>query len=1050
MSHKPLFAVLAAFALILAPMGSDLAAQQGGVVTGQVVDAATGQPVAGAQVSVEGTRSGMMTQENGRFMLTNVPEGTWRVSVQHIAFARAHQDNVQVRPGETATVNFQLRTQVLSVEAIVATGVVDPTSGIKIPFTVARVTAEDMPVPTNTSAAGALAGKVAGAQILRASGTPGSGVFIQLRTPTSIYGSNSPMFVVDGVVLSQSFSGTTADIEALDIETIEVVKGAAAASMYGSRAANGVVSITTRRGSDIQSGRTRITVRTEAGQNIMGNTIPQARNHHFRVNEQGYYTNVSGEVVSPASRQMNDLRMMDTPYDPYPTYDHVAQFFHPGQFMGNSLSVGQNMENTNWQLSYNNYRDRGVFPDTRGFERNNVRLNLDHRFRDDFNVRVMMYHNRTFREELHSSPFDVLLQFRPDVNLALPNADGTPWRIRPDPTGGPRNPLYDQYSRDWTQAQQRTQGSIGANYRPLRWLSFDGNLGYDRSDRGFDRYLPKGTVLDEAGEDSETGEIEFSQTDGYLRYSSAYTDSFTGTFTATVLNNFGPVTTRTYYRGVMERDYNQSFTVNTSDFRVGGVRRLDIASEQTATSSITERNAEGHMVATAIDWQEKYIADVLFRRDGSSLFGPEARWNNYWRGAINWRMSQEPWFNVPGINEFQLRYSHGTAGGRPNFAWQYETFTVDATGITKGTLGNKFLAPELTTEKDFTIRTIFANNRYSLDLTRVVTRTEDQLLPVTLPAPFGFNTQRRNAGTIEGNVWEATLEAMWVSTPQVSWRSNFVLDRSRHKVVEFDRPCYQEGPTFYCPGLVIGTFYTDRFVTSPDHLLARHELETIQREFDVNDQGLLVWVGEGNTWRDGLAKELWGTSTSIDGFTYQWGRRVVETDEFNVPTRIVGGDSNVDFNFGLANTVRYGSFSVYAMLRGQIGGNIYNSTRQLQNGRWRHGDVDQTGKPLEERKTLDYYSDLYNGFRYTDFWAEDGTYAKISEVRASWRVPQNILTRMGPLNMQRAELSLQGRNLYSFTNYSGYDPEVGSNLQREDNRGYPLYRTITADVRVTF
>ena len=207
---------------------------------------------------------------------------------------------------------------------------------------------------------------------------------------------------------------------------------------------------------------------------------------------------------------------------------------------------------------------------------------------------------------------------------------------------------------------------------------------------------------------------------------------------------------------------------------------------------------------------------------------------------------------------------------------------------------------------------------------------------------------------------------------------------------------------------------------------------------------------EGNTWRDGIANELWGTSTEIDGFDYDWGERIVQTDEFGVATRVVGGDGNVDFNFGFANTLRVGQFSIYGLLRGQIGGDIYNSTRSVQNGRWRHGDLDQTHKPLEERKTLDYYSALYNGGRFSEYWAEDATYAKVAELRASWRVPQSLLDRMGPLNMQRAEVSFQGRNLYSFTNYSGYDPEVGSNLNRRDNRGYPLYRTFTGDVRITF
>jgi hypothetical protein len=544
-------------------------------------------------------------------------------------------------------------------------------------------------------------------------------------------------------------------------------------------------------------------------------------------------------------------------------------------------------------------------------------------------------------------------------------------------------------------------------------------------------------------EDDEEG------ADGRYRVYTGISNSYTGTFTATVLKAFGPLTARTYYRGVLERATNQTQNQIGENLAVRNVRDLSVALDRTINSSITETRASGHMLATALDYDDKYIADLLVRRDGSSLFGPEERWQTYYRAAGNWRVSQEPWFNVPGVSEFQLRYSLGTAGGRPGFAWQYETFLVSDAGlISKGTLGNRFLKPEHTTESDFTIRTIF-DDRISVDLAYVRTKTTDQILPVALPGPYGFNTQRRNAGDISGTTFEATIEAQWIDRRNFSWRSNLVFDRSRHQVDRFDRPCYRENMVFYCEGMTMGEFWTTRLHRSPEELAYRHDDATI-RQFQTNDDGLLVWVGEGNSWRDGLAKELWGTSAIIDGYTYQWGRPFMETTETGNAKYMKTGDGNANFNFGFGNHVKWGRFTMYGLINGQVGADIYNSTKGRMYDRWRHGDVDQAGKPEENRKTIDYYRALYNNGLFTDFFIEDGSYAKLSELSVRYAVPQRQLRAVRSLGIDNLTVGLVGRNLLTFTNYSGYDPEVGSTFNRRDTNPYPQYRTFTGELRVTF
>src|SRR5690606_14528559 len=141
---------------------------------------------------------------------------------------------------------------------------------------------------------------------------------------------------------------------------------------------------------------------------------------------------------------------------------------------------------------------------------------------------------------------------------------------------------------------------------------------------------------------------------------------------------------------------------------------------------------------------------------------------------------------------------------------------------------NRFLRPEHTTENDFNIRTIL-NGRVSIDLAYITSRTRDQIIPVALPGPYGFNTQYRNAGTISGRTFEASLEAQLIRRDNFNWRTTFVFDRSRHRVESFDRPCYREDMVFYCDGMIMGEFWTTRLHRSPDELAYRHDAETLSQ-----------------------------------------------------------------------------------------------------------------------------------------------------------------------------------------------------------------------------
>jgi TonB-linked SusC/RagA family outer membrane protein len=1033
-------AVFIGFLLVAGPpLSAEAQGSAAGRISGVVTDSSDNRPLPAVQVTLAGSRLAAVTGDDGRFTINNVPAGRYSVSARRLGYRAVTTPNIVVGSGATATANFRLAPVGLTLEAVVTTGVVDPTSGTRTPFTVGRVDADNAPVPA-TNALETIQGKIAGATVV-ASGQPGSGTNILLRSPTSISKSISPLVVVDGVILSSSFGASSADLESMDIETIEVVKGAAAASLYGSRAAAGVIQITTKRGTGVAEGSTRVTARSEVGTNSLGGKIHWAHYHYYRTNAAGQYVDTLGAVVARAKRVAKPVyaRFQDVAYAD-PVYDQVDRFFDPGQFFKNSVSMSQNGARTNWMLSLNNTREDGVVLNSGKFEQNNIRLNLDHRPLENLRISFSGYHSRSTRAELYDDTFFDLINQAPDVDLRSPDPDGTPFIFQGDPNEGrEENPLYVLSTEDSRRKRARTQGSLAARYSPLEWLNFDGNISYDRSDRRNDFFLDQGLKTEITGGISP-GEIEqFTGT----------TDAINAAASANLIGRAGPLTLRTTLRGFLERETNQTTTASGSFFSAPGVRSLENAQQRSISSLLEEIRSNSFAVTAGADYKGRYVAEGLVRRDGSSLFGPEEQWNNYYRVSGAWRMAQESWWPFRSIDEFKLRASRGTAGTRPDFSDQYETFEfTEGGGLSKETLGNKFLKPEHATETEFGIDAIF-RQRYSLQLSYARNRVIDQLILIPLAGFFGYTSQWQNAGTVEGSSVEATLEAQLVRKPGFTWRMGLVADRSRNKITEFNRSCFStQNIAFRCAGETLGAMYGFRFIKGANELpasAAGHE-----SEFQQNDEGLLVWVGTGNQYTEGESKQLWGKTTTIGTANYGWGMPIPLRDSTGSTALVKIGDGNPDFHWGISNNVGWKDFTFFALVDAVVGGQVYNETNQRMYQWARSRDVDQVGKAQELKKPIEYYVNLYSANDPTDYFVEDAGFVKLREVSVKYAVPARLVAPLGRFGVTGAALSVIGRNLKTWTGYKGYDPEVGGTIVRRDNFVYPRYRTFTGSVEFTF
>ena len=1074
-----LIPLVAAFAL--APAA--LSAQEVGTIAGTVVDATSQEPLAGAQVfipapeqgAVAGSSFGTITDARGRFIIRNVPAGQHTVRVDLIGYSAASR-TVTVESGEVSTVNFRIDQTALELDEIVVTGVAGATPKAKVPFEVAKIQVEDMPVP-RVNAASALQSQVAGARVISATGQPGQTQSITLRGATSINAggrSQGPLLIVDGVILGSS---NLAEIAALDIESIEVVKGAAAASLYGSRAANGVIQIQTKRGTDFSDNVTRYTVRQEFGASSLGNKIELAKSHRLRMNADGTsFLDAAGNEVGYGQAALiqdnTSLAFLDEPF-PGQTFDQIDRFFDPGDFAQTYVSMEGRTGNTNYYGSFSNFSESGIVRYNQGYNRQNFRLNLDHGLREDLQLSVSSFYSTSWQDLLDTgggaTPFFNLTFVPPNIDLLQIDSTTGELEVNPNPRSLEDNPLYAIRYRELERERQRFMSSGLIRYAPVTWFDLEANVSYDRYNLETNIVYPKGYAR---------GSVDPSSlTPGQITEDLDINEALNASATASLYYTIGDLTTRTRARYLYESQHRAGFTSQGSDLVVAGVPSLDVAvGDKQVGSYVQDIRSEGYFLITALDYADKYILDALIRRDGSSLFGSEERWQTYGRVSGAWRMGMEPWFQIPGLNELKLRGSYGTAGGRPNFSAQYETYGVSQGNLVPSTLGNANLRPEFSREIEVGLDAELFD-RVSIGLTYADTRTEDQILPVPLPGFAGFSSQWRNAGTLESTTWEATLEASLIQSGDFSWFSRLLLDQTNTEITHLNVPPFQAGSSsayFIREGEKLGTIYGDQWATSCGDL--PEAAQAFCDEFRVNSDGYFVWTGgeattagPGPDGTVGTSDDLWGTPcpAAIDdavsnsvGCEYGMPVLAMCEDDAGEPTDFCPiGNTLPDLNFSFSNNISWKGLSLYALFDASMGFDIYNQTIQWAYREESAGPVDVRGLPESEKKPVGYYLNQYDVNAINSHFVEDGSFVKLRELALRYTLSDNILSSLpGLRDMESVTLSLIGRNLYTFTDYTGYDPEVGNPnsifqsaaIDRFDGYQYPNFRTITGSVEITF
>ncbi len=999
------------------------------IVTGKVSDASG--PLPGVTVIMKSTKTGTQTDFDGNY---SIKAATGAM----LQFSFVGMKTVEKQVGTSSTIDIVMVEDAEALDEIVVTGVAGATSRKKLSVTVASVTAEELQQVPAGSAASALQGKVAGITVTNL-GQPGQGATILLRGAANFYGSQAPLVIMDGIFVE----GGLADINVDDIASFEIVKGASASSLYGSRAGNGVIVITSKRG---KAGKTQVTVRSEIGYSEITNFIKTNQSHGYELasdwqTAQGQYTKYEGVTYGPnyqsvyaasgdnavvGTRIQSPDHYSDNPYGVYNNFQDL--FFVKGSNTTNYASVSSGNDKSRVFFSSENMENDGVLAEVGGYSRNSLRFNADYYINDwlKFSASNSFIKVNDNGSLAGMDIYRIVARLAPDANVLLDNPDGQPYYFKPDPWENEiNNPLYDLSVMDAISKQQRFLGGYKLNLRLTENLnadveySFENNTSRFTQNNNYDTYAADGSALG------------FGYSKGYLYKSSSWQLSQKAQATLNYSQQFGELDVNAKVSYLAEDESYEQFDASASNYLFSGLPTLDNfnSADVSASSNQQAVRAQNMFAIAGFVYKDRYIFDGLFRRDGSSLFGENEKWNDYYRVSAAYRITQD--IKIPGVQELKLNVAQGTSGQRPGFNWQYEQ-----TGLSGGSLatqrikGNPDLKPSLTTETEIGLNASFLD-RFNFDFAYSKQIASDQFMIVNLfaPANAGKNKQWQNVGDLESNTYELTLKSKIITTSDIQWNVGVNYTKSDSKITKLNAPeqlVGSDGLFLLREDTEFGSMFGRSFVSD----LATMELQLPSgasiSEYVVNSDGVVVRA-------DAL-----GTVNET---------AITKVDENGVASFEKIGNQNADFRLGITSNFSYKNFDFYMLWDIKGGGDIYNRNAQWTTISERSGIVDQAGKPEQEKKTTNYYASLYDVNQNQGFWVEDGSYTKLKEAAVSYKLGNNELAGIANGFFEEIKLSLIGKNLLTFTNYLGWDPEVAnydSGTQQYFSVDYGVYPNNTS------
>jgi TonB-linked SusC/RagA family outer membrane protein len=1013
---------LAAAALILAVGQQPLSAQAPtGTVTG-VVTSPTGEPIVGAQVLIVGTQRGTVTNARGTFILARVPAGARQVRVVSLGY-RSETQAVQVTDGGTATVEFRLEVSAVALDELVVTGTVGGTERRAIGNVVSNIRASDVveiaPIRDVQSLINA---RAPGVVITPGTGQVGSGSQIRIRGSSSVSLNNTPLLYVDGVRVNnaqnsgpnvQAFASQVIsrlnDFNPDDIESIEIIKGPAAATLYGTEAANGVIHIITKRGSE---GSPTWNLSIRQGANWLQNAEGRVPTNFWRLNTTSTRT---GDVQSINFAQTER--------------DRGFPLWRTGHLQNYNLSLSGGTAEVRYHVSGYMDREEGADWDNE-LRRSGVRANISILASPTIDIVGNMGYVAS-RTNLAceggcggvtwASYFSTPFHFGTNDPARVQLEDGT------DRRRGARSftPEYYWDAQEYFQEVGRFTGSVHANHRPTDWFTHRVTFGMDRTDENDQWVLPITDIYREwsptgtGGKDVDRTEITFQTLD------------YSGTVSLPILEE---VTSSTSFGAQYYRRHEQFTAASGREYAFARLRTVSAAASRSGTERFQEIISLGLFGQQMFNWQDRRFLTLGLRADDHSAFGENFTMVYYPKASATWVITEEPfWASVPGANllsDLRLRGAFGRAGEQPGAFAARSTYLAvpgeSGATVTPGSPGNPDLGPERGQELELGFDAGFLNDRAGLEFTLYRQRTLDAIVLQRIAPSTGYAEARFvNVGELGNSGFEAVLRAQPVVTPNVTWETTFALARNDSEVVRLGD----------VDEMHVG-FGVMHKVGYP--IAGWHHYRLLDAQFNMTDGNITDPLTGATVGPHGVIR---GTMMCDDG---QGG----QTQCFNsigeiIAPRVYLGRSEPRHEGALSSSLTlFGNWRVHGLVDFKTGfkkwdhvlrvrcslNNTCLESRQTTGGvgaAATHGFVDPSIPHSERFHNDPSYRAMLASYqeadRFGDTWINDSSFWRLRELSLSYTMPSTLAERF---RASRATITVAGRNLHTWSDWTGMDPEA--------------------------
>ena len=983
-------------------------------ITGKILDE-NGVPVPGATISIKNTRISTITGADGSFQLAAAPNAVLQIS--SVGF-QAREISAATSP-----LTIQLQQGEARLTEVVVTGYGqsakrDLTSSIT---KVKGTEVANMPVPNFNQA---LQGRAAGVFVESNNGKVGEGVKVRIRGQGSINASNAPLYVVDGIPINTgNLSGNAlADINFNDVESFDILKDASATAIYGSRAANGVILITTKKG---RSGAPKFTVGMQYGTNeptgkrgFLNTAEYLELFREAAVNAGRYHYNRAGNWQGFASEQAAINSMITFVEGRFTRYSGHSNWrnqetntnwedlaFQDAKIGAVDVSASGGSDRTRYYISGNYNKQDGILFGN-DFNRISARMNLDQDLSSRFKVGVNMAISRTNQNRVGAdnqfySPMQIvaLAPITPVRDLA--------GNIYDRPTTTYYNPLIESENSQYKSFNFRNLGSTYGQYSILKNLYVRTEFGLDMLNQNDEEFYGSRTILGQS-------------TSGFGRSTWLRNVRYTTNNFANYTTNLGTDHTIDGTLGFsFEKSQTRTSSVSGEQFPSDDLKSLSNAGKITAgSSSLSEFALASYFGRVNYKFRGKYLVGFSGRYDGSSVFGIDKRWGFFPAVSAGWVVSEEAFLKGNRTLSFlKLRASYGQLGnalGFGNYTAQ-PAFVVGryngASVLVPGRLGNNQLTWETSNQLDIGLEYAFLNNRITGEIDYYDKRSakggKGFIFNLPVPSTSGYSSYITNVGEILNRGVEFSINSTNISTRDFRWASTFNITRNTNKVLKIDGQqdtlSFRDGR--YMNALIvgqpIGVFYGPRYAG-----------------VDPQNGDALYYEADGKT----------------------------TTNSYNDAGNFIVGDPNPKWFGGFGNTFTYKGIELNVLFQGVFDYQIVNGAGGFMSARADWFD-NQTKDQLRRWKTQGQVTDVPEARlnRYGDFespgvstqYMENGSYVRLKNLTLAYNLPANILSRV---RLSSARVYLTGVNLATFTKYTGWDPEVNTDYRASNiNQGGDFY-----------